>query len=156
MAVRNIERAKEHQNECNTKQKTPSECPVFWLTTRRSAATIKDVENIMESVILNNNGWEAGGDLPHNRYGWLTETANSTFDMVVESTRSEISSLVFYSLVSYGPKWEGTEIAMTLSVKSQTGKPSRHEMIISAFHKDESSILEGYRQSKVLTGLGWS
>jgi len=153
----------EHDAKCRMQSSSGTSksksCQYKWINTKGLGVHSKDAAAaIVKSVLLNNSGWEAaggknqfaGGEKP----GWITNTANASFEIAVRAKDCHIRTVTIVYLKSYGDKWKDSSVSVQTHVVKQDGTHYKESqsVILGGIHDSRTSV--NYWQKIHLVGEG--
>lgn len=133
-------------------------CDYKWINTKHLGVDSRDAANqIVQSVLVNNSGWEAAGAInqfQREKPGWVTSRANSFFEIAVSAVNSPIMTVTIIYLKSYGISWIDSAVLITPRVVRQSGLLEKDEanVTLQGFHNSSTSI--NYWETLKLQGSG--
>eukprot|EP00554_Chaetoceros_debilis_P014818 CAMPEP_0194118656 /NCGR_PEP_ID=MMETSP0150-20130528/36484_1 /TAXON_ID=122233 /ORGANISM="Chaetoceros debilis, Strain MM31A-1" /LENGTH=776 /DNA_ID=CAMNT_0038810117 /DNA_START=45 /DNA_END=2372 /DNA_ORIENTATION=- len=119
----------------SVKEKDHNPCPIAWISVPGIFGGLQ-INRFMEDQKSFKKGWRVEDNLAdgwRNKVGWVAEAPDSTFSLSFRNLTKSIKTVSILYLRSYGEKWEGSRVNVTLATGG-TGK-KRFEM-----EKDKDKI----------------
>jgi len=132
----------------------PNPCPISWISWPRVYGW-KSIIEFMHKFQSTMNNWNIEKTLAEgysNKVGWVANGPNATFSLSFKDLEKSISKVTIFYLISYGERWEGSRVRVTISTGGTGKKRFEEEKVddisilsveeISGFHHVEASITQ--------------
>ena len=93
------------------------------------------------------DGWTTEGfPIKKPRLGWIATKAKDSFHTEVTSTQLPIKYVTMMSMYSYGSKWAGSTLNLTIELhrKGDAFPTNVTSHLVKGYHSDKTSIIVGH------------